>query len=197
MPFPCCSPAVLKTDSHIPCRSYAVPMPFPYRDPATTLPFSDSAVSVKVPYLVHGSSPAISFQKLSFTELLSQSLCCKLYKHSCLCIKIISFFSSITNAALFHTGHLATVIWDWYSSDNKLHGTGRSSSKGHKLASREYAVNMPSPCRSHHAMNLPWPWEVAFRKAYSWHGRGTAWERHGMCESNTAALCKSNGKDTI
>jgi hypothetical protein len=21
--------------------------------------------------------------------------------------------------------------------------------------------------------------------------------RHGMCESNTAALCKSNGKDTI
>jgi hypothetical protein len=22
-------------------------------------------------------------------------------------------------------------------------------------------------------------------------------ERHGMCESNTAALCKSNGKDTI
>jgi hypothetical protein len=29
------------------------------------------------------------------------------------------------------------------------------------------------------------------------HGRGTAWERHGMCESNTAALFKSNGKDTI
>jgi hypothetical protein len=29
------------------------------------------------------------------------------------------------------------------------------------------------------------------------HGRGMAWARHGMCESNTAALCKSNGKDTI
>jgi hypothetical protein len=57
----------LKADSHIPCRSHAVPMPFPCRfkdrfshtmpfpcrDPATTLPFSDSAVSVKVPYLVH------------------------------------------------------------------------------------------------------------------------------------------------
>jgi hypothetical protein len=27
-----------------------------------------------------------------------------------------------------------------------------------------------------------------------WHGRG---RRHGMRESNTAALCKSNGKDTI
>jgi hypothetical protein len=22
----------------------------------------------------------------------------------------------------------------------------------------------------------------------------TAWERHGMCESNTATVCKSNGK---
>jgi hypothetical protein len=29
------------------------------------------------------------------------------------------------------------------------------------------------------------------------HGRGMAQARHGMCESNTAALCKSNGKGTI
>jgi hypothetical protein len=29
------------------------------------------------------------------------------------------------------------------------------------------------------------------------HVRGMARARHGMCESNTAALCKSNGKDTI
>jgi hypothetical protein len=29
------------------------------------------------------------------------------------------------------------------------------------------------------------------------HGRGMARERLGMCESNTAALCKSNGKYTI
>jgi hypothetical protein len=29
------------------------------------------------------------------------------------------------------------------------------------------------------------------------HGRGTERARHGMCESNTAALCKSNGKDTL
>jgi hypothetical protein len=29
------------------------------------------------------------------------------------------------------------------------------------------------------------------------HIRGMAGERHGMCESNTAALCKSSGKDTI
>jgi hypothetical protein len=29
------------------------------------------------------------------------------------------------------------------------------------------------------------------------HGRGMARARHGMCKSNTAALCKLNGKDTI
>jgi hypothetical protein len=29
------------------------------------------------------------------------------------------------------------------------------------------------------------------------HGRGMEWVRHGMCESITAALCKSNGKVTI
>jgi hypothetical protein len=29
------------------------------------------------------------------------------------------------------------------------------------------------------------------------HGRGMARARHGICESNTAALRKSNGKDTI
>ena len=35
---------------------------------------------------------------------------------------------------------------------------------------------------------------VALRKtAWSEHGMGTAWQ----CESDTAALCKSNGKDII
>jgi hypothetical protein len=29
------------------------------------------------------------------------------------------------------------------------------------------------------------------------HGRGMAQARHGMCESNTAAQCKSNGKDSL
>jgi hypothetical protein len=32
------------------------------------------------------------------------------------------------------------------------------------------------------------------RKAWSEHGMGV-W--HGKCESDTAALCKSNGKDTL
>jgi len=29
------------------------------------------------------------------------------------------------------------------------------------------------------------------------HGRSMAWAWHGKCESDTAALCKSNGKDTF
>jgi len=33
------------------------------------------------------------------------------------------------------------------------------------------------------------------RTTWSKHGMGMAW--HGKCESDTAALCKSNGKDTF
>jgi hypothetical protein len=42
------------------------------------------------------------------------------------------------------------------------------------LVQTYHAVPMPFPCRSP-AANLPRPREVAFRTAYSWHGRGTAW----------------------
>jgi len=39
---------------------------------------------------------------------------------------------------------------------------------------------------------------VALRRtAWSEHGMGAAWAWHGKCESDTAALCKSNGKDTL
>jgi hypothetical protein len=58
--IPCRSHAVLKADSHIRCRS-----------PATILPFSDSAVLRESPLSCTWSSPAISFQELSFTKLLS------------------------------------------------------------------------------------------------------------------------------
>jgi hypothetical protein len=37
-----------------------------------------------------------------------------------------------------------------------------------------HAVPPPFPCRNPTA-TLPWPWEVAFRTAYSWHGWRTAW----------------------
>jgi len=35
------------------------------------------------------------------------------------------------------------------------------------------------------------------RTAWSEHGMGAAWAWHGKCESDTAALCKANGKDTF
>jgi hypothetical protein len=39
---------------------------------------------------------------------------------------------------------------------------------------------------------------VALRRtACSEHGMGAAWAWYGKCESDTAALCKSNGKDTF
>jgi len=39
---------------------------------------------------------------------------------------------------------------------------------------------------------------VALRRtAWSEHGMGAAWAWYGKCESDTAALCKSNGKDTL
>jgi hypothetical protein len=34
---------------------------------------------------------------------------------------------------------------------------GVVAARGHKLASREHAVNMLSPCRRDPTMNLPWP----------------------------------------
>jgi hypothetical protein len=39
---------------------------------------------------------------------------------------------------------------------------------------------------------------VALRRtAWSEHGMGAAWAWHGKCESDMAALCTSNGKDTF
>jgi hypothetical protein len=48
-------------------------------------------------------------------------------------------------------------------------------------------LDMPCPC---HALTMPRPWEERI-------GQSMAWARHGKCESHTAALCKSNGKDTF
>jgi hypothetical protein len=48
------------------------------------------------------------------------------------------------------------------------------------------------PCRAHTA-----PFRGLEKSLSERRVRGMARARHGMCESNTAALCKSNGKDTI
>jgi hypothetical protein len=89
-------------------------------------------------------------------------------------------------------------LTDWYASDNNLRGTPRGSRKKPnagrspicRLWTADANSHMPCPCRA-----VPWPSEVAFRTAWSCHGTGASWAHYGMCESNTAALCKSNGKD--
>jgi hypothetical protein len=163
----------IKADSHIPCRSHAVPLVFPcrFKDRFThTMPFPCRSPAVlKTDSHIPCCSQAVPLPRLCRDPATTLPF---------------------SENALFYTGH---CIWDWYASDNKLRGT-RS---GKTPTCRQHAVTMPPRFCHERAMNLPWPWEVAFRKAYSSHGRGTAWERHGMCESNTAALCKSNGKCTI
>jgi hypothetical protein len=66
------------------------------------------------------------------------------------------------------------------------------------LAGRPHAVSRrPILIHTYHAVSLPRPCRGLERSLSERHIRGVAWERHGMCESNTAALCKSNWKDTI
>jgi hypothetical protein len=55
-----------------------------------------------------------------------------------------------------------------------------------------HAVSLPLPCRA-----VPWPWEVAFGTAWSWHGM--AWERHGpgmVCVNQTRPLCVNKMEQT-
>jgi hypothetical protein len=87
---------------------------------------------------------------------------------------------------------LASCISVWDSDDN-VRGTQRGRRKKPTLdrsptARRPMLIHL---CRAHAAPScaVPWPWEVAFKTAWSEHGSGAAWVWRGMCESNTAALC--------
>jgi hypothetical protein len=137
-------------------------MPFPCRDPATTMPFSDSAERGQVAH-------------------------CRLW----------------TADANSHTP---------YRSPAALKANSH-------IPCRSHAVPLPRPCRSptvpnagrspiavcgrqmlihtYHAVPLPRLCRGLERSLSERHIRGMAWERHDMCESSTAALCKSNGKDAI
>jgi hypothetical protein len=93
-----------------------------------------------------------------------------------------------------------SLTTDWYASDNNLRGTPCGSRKtpnaGRSPTCRLWMADanshMPCPCRAHPALCRGLGMSLSER-----HGRGMARARHGMCESNTAALCKSNRKDTI
>jgi hypothetical protein len=66
------------------------------------------------------------------------------------------------------------------------------------LAGRQHAVcGQPMLIHTYNAVPLPRPCRGLERSLSERHIRGMAGERHGMCESNTAALCKPNGKDTV
>jgi hypothetical protein len=66
------------------------------------------------------------------------------------------------------------------------------------LADRPYAVSgRPMLIHTYHAVTQPRPCHGLQMSLSERHIRSMAGERHGMRESNTAALCESDGKDTI
>jgi hypothetical protein len=69
------------------------------------------------------------------------------------------------------------------------HSRGTTVSRRPMLIHTCHAVPMLRSCPA-----VPWPWEFAFRTALSEYGMVAAWTWHSMRESNTVALCKSNGK---
>jgi hypothetical protein len=69
------------------------------------------------------------------------------------------------------------------------------AARGQKQASRQHAISeWPMLIHTYHAVPMPSPCHGLERSLSERHICGMAGERHGMCESNTAALCKSNGK---
>jgi hypothetical protein len=67
-------------------------------------------------------------------------------------------------------------LTDWYASDNRcgtLYGSWKKPNAGRSptchLWTADANSHMPCPCCA-----VPWPWEVVFRRAWSWHGMGTA-----------------------
>jgi hypothetical protein len=87
-------------------------------------------------------------------------------------------------------------LTEWYASDKNLRGTPRGSRKKpnagrsptYRFWTADANLHMPRPCHVYAALCRGLEKSLSER-----HGRDMAWARHGMCESNTAALCKSNG----
>ena len=121
---------------------------------------------------------------------------------------------SKTKTYAFSGLHSGDFLYRSLGASNRLSGGGSSLFASFKVDShitrRAHAVPLPChaakglervfriwfttvrPCliQTCHALTMPWPWEER-------HGQNMAWAQHGKCESDTAALCKSNGKDTF
>jgi hypothetical protein len=123
-------------------------------------------------------------------------------------------------AALIHTCHAATLPFSDSAASfvkvSLVDGNIRTASlllvttfvelrvvavRSRTRAGRPHAVSgrpmlihntMPFPCRYNAAL-----YRGPDRSLSERHGRGMAGKQHGMCGSNTVALCRSNGKDTI
>jgi hypothetical protein len=88
-----------------------------------------------------------------------------------------------------------TVLTGCNASHNNLRGTPRGNQKkpnaGRSSTCRLWTADSnlhipchaPCPCRA-----VPWPWELAFRMAWSWHATGTAWARQA-CVNRTRQYC--------
>jgi hypothetical protein len=130
-------------------------------------------------------------------------------------------FPGRSHAALIHTCHAATLPFSdsavYFVKVRVADGNIRNASlllvtafveirvvagRSRKWIGHSYAVSgrpmliqtylaVPMPLLSR---AVPWPWDVFFRTAWSWHGRGKAWKRHGICESNTAHWANQMGK---
>jgi hypothetical protein len=93
---------------------------------------------------------------------------------------------------------LSYSLMDWYASDNNLRGTPRGSQKKPNTGRsptcclRTADANSHMPCHAHAAVCHGIEKSLSER-----HVGGMAWAWHGMFESNTAAMCKSNWKKTI
>jgi len=96
------------------------------------------------------------------------------------CSALLTLFSSSMQTVFGFTP--ATCIGHWYASDNNFVELRVVTGRSRTQASSPQAISR-LPCCA-----------VALRRT-TW--SGMAWARHGKCESETAALCKSNGKDTF
>ena len=77
---------------------------------------------------------------------------------------------------------LASWIWNWYASDHNFVELRVVAGRTRMRASSPHPRSW-RPCCA-----------VALRRR-AW--SGMAWARRGKCESDTAAMCQSNGKDTF
>jgi hypothetical protein len=153
------------------CRAHAVPMPCPCRAHAVPMAFP-CLFPARLIHTCHAAS-------LPFSDI------------AVFFVKFPVVDGNIRPASPANTLY-----------NNNLRGTPRCSRTRvglpHDVSGRPmlihtcHALTMPRSWRA-----VPWPWEVFFRMTWSWHGTGTAWTRNGMCETNTAALCKLNGKDNL